>query len=278
MAVYVWDQGSDFQWDSDSRFPLPDPGSAPSNCGPTCVNFIAQYYRNVLLSIYQTRTLVVSNPYRGTSANEQQLMLIRRGVPANVIQPTVAEMHKLVSSGRRPIIVGLDMSKVPLEMAGHPFRGMHAVVLRHNRAGGFDVLDPNFSRKIRPDPTNGHRFYSDSVIARAFVARQGSTARGWGIAPLYPKALPPPPPPPDNLTEAQELAILEDLRIPADVGRLFDCAAKVTLRKGPGTNYPHHFTTTVPVKYILVGFAPNNWVAATSTKDREGIFFVPPNH
>lgn len=84
--------------------------------------------------------------------------------------------------------------------------------------------------------------------------------------------------PTNLLTESVEMAILDKLTIPGDVGRLFDVKAGVQLYKGPGSAYPKHWKTTVPVKYRLVGFSPNGWVAASNPNDPTGVFFVPPAH
>jgi hypothetical protein len=195
---------SRYQWDDSSRFPLPDPGNAPANCGPTGVTFIANFFRDANFGINATRTLSGAPNYVGTSISQQRTMLQRRGVGCYASQPSVLQMRSLVASGRRPIMVGLYMARVPSSVRGHPFTGMHTVVLRRTRTvngvRGFDVLDPNFSKRTgRTDPTNGHRFYSESVVNWAFYeATIGS--RSWALIPSIEKAVTAPAPSPTSPT------------------------------------------------------------------------------
>jgi hypothetical protein len=172
------------QWDPSSRLPLPDPGSAPNNCGPTTIVNIAHYYRDESFGIYLTRRLGTTDDWRGTSVNEQAEMLRRRGVPCFISQMPLWAVHKYVGSGNRPILAGLDMAKVPLSVAGHPFRGKHAVEIlqtawRNNgESRGVLVRDPNFNRTYRTAPTGGQRWYPDWVIDVAFCK-----AGMWGVVP-----------------------------------------------------------------------------------------------
>lgn len=179
------------QWDPSSRLPLPDPGSAPNNCGPTTIVNIAHFYREISFGIYDTRRLAVSDPYRGTSVNEQAEMLRLRGVPCTIGQPNVFSIHNLVGGGTRPILAGLDMAKVPEYIAGHPFRGKHAIEIlqtaytNNGRTRGFLVRDPNFNRTYRVDPTGGQRFYPDWVIEVSFT-----NSGMWAVIPDKAKVLP----------------------------------------------------------------------------------------
>lgn len=179
------------QWDPSSRLPLPDPGSAPNNCGPTTIVNIAHFYRDTEYGIYATRRLAVSDDYRGTSVNEQAEMLRRRGVPCSIGQPNVFTIHNLVGGGARPILAGLDMAKVPEYIAGHPFRGKHAIEIlqtaytNDGRSRGFLVRDPNFNRTYRIDPTGGQRFYPDWVIDVSFT-----DSGMWAVIPDKVKLLP----------------------------------------------------------------------------------------
>ena len=163
------------QWDPSSRLPYPDPGSAPNNCGPTTVVNIAHFYRDASFSIYDTRRLVVADWRRGTSVNEQAEMLRKRGVPCFIAQPSLFAIHNYIGSGRRPILLGLDYSKVPYSIAGHNFRGKHAVEIletewkNYGRSRGVLLRDPNFNRTYRQDPTGGQRWYPDWVIDAAFT-------------------------------------------------------------------------------------------------------------
>lgn len=185
MARYATplDVPTRYQWDQDSRLPLPDPGTAPGNCGVTCVTVTAQYYRNQWFGIYATRKLVVSNDSQMfTSVGDQSWMLEKRGVPNHILRPTIAEITRILADQRRPVTVGLDMSKVPLVVAGHPFRGSHGILLRANGwkdgVHGKWALDPNFNRTYRRDPTEGRRFYPDSVLGQAYY-----NAGKWAIVP-----------------------------------------------------------------------------------------------
>jgi len=178
------------QWDDDSRLPAPDPGSGPDNCGPASVENIAHFYVESHLGIFRTRRLAVTHD-GPTVAADQRLMLSRRGVPCFVTRPSLAAIKSFIADGRRPIILGLNMAAVPREphdIAGHPFRKLHAVVALENamRSGVSGVLirDPNFSKRTgRLDPTGGARFYPDSVIQTAAV-----DARMSAIVPEKPKS------------------------------------------------------------------------------------------
>lgn len=173
------------QWDSDSRAPSPDPGSAPYNCGPTSVVNIVHAYRGTHYSIYETRRLGTYDPYRGTSVGEQKEMLSRRGVPCTFTQLSMAQIKAYGAQGRHPVLLGLNMAAVPYDIAGHTFRGWHAVVALQNTSrngeSGVLVRDPNFNITFRIDPTDGKRFYPDAVIKRAYVD-QG----GWALFPILP--------------------------------------------------------------------------------------------
>jgi len=114
-----------------------------------------------------------------------------------------------------------------------------------------------------------------------FFMSGGPYANDYRISPVHAQELP------DTgvITEAaQDMKYFAQLHIPGDTGRPFDVKAGVTLRKLPGTQFPVHFRTTVPVKYRLVGFDTVNgketgWVGASSiTNPASGIFFVPPEH
>lgn len=173
-----------FQWDPDSRFPLPDPGSAPDNCGPTSVENVAHFYRDRRFGIYSTR-LLAAPPLGPTKVTDQRAMLEGRGVPCVVGQWPLSSIKKVIAGGRHPMILGLNYAAVPYEVAGHPFRGMHSIVAMDNAPGGVMVRDPNFNRTYRTDPTNGNRFYPDWVIQRAFVDQP----LGWGIMPTAAKVV-----------------------------------------------------------------------------------------
>lgn len=177
------------QWDRDSRLPLPDPGTAPDNCGPTCVTMAVEFYKDRKYGIYDTRRLVA--PAAGpTSATQQRDMLRKRGVPADYMRLSIPQLRNRLRTGRWPVILGLDMSKVPLSVAGHPFRGSHAILFRAevNRNGVLGALgaDPNFSTVTnRLDPTRGKRFYPYALLQAAYY----DTGK-WAVVPTAAKTIP----------------------------------------------------------------------------------------
>ena len=175
-----------FQWELSSA------PSKAENCGPTCITFIAGFYKDRWYGIEATRLLVTGS---GTPTNawQQAAMLEARGVPASVREITsTAEMHGLVDSGRRPIVIGVEMSRVPDVFRDHPFLGWHAITLMGRAVVdgtvGFWVNDPNFSPPggIRPDPDRGMKFYPDWVIASAYI----SNSPRFAIVPDSAKPLP----------------------------------------------------------------------------------------
>jgi len=275
-----------FQWEVNSQY------SQSWNCGPTSVTRIACFYRDTWYGIEATRkTIAGMGPYNvngeqyygapartPTNAWQQADMLTKRGVPASVRQiQSLDEMHGLVDSGKRPIVVGIEMSRVDPIVRGHNFTGWHAVVILGpafvNGMKGVYINDPNFAVSgWGSDPTRGRRFYSDAVLQGAWIH---NTPR-YCVVPDKAKYVPPVQAP--DLTAGVEMAILTNITIPGDTGRLFSVRAGVTLRKGPGATYPAHWTTTGPVSYRLLGFSPGGWVAASNPNSPTGIFFVPPSH
>lgn len=169
MTVLARDHTKRYQWEANS---------APSqafNCGPTCATFIAGYHKEAWYGIEATRRLV-TGAGTPTTAWQQRDMLAKRGVPAQVrVIDSLATLHALVDSGRRPIIIGVQMSRVPSTVRDHPFTGWHALVVLSggylNGVRGFWVLDPNFSPPggIRPDPDGGRKWYSDAVMQSAYI-------------------------------------------------------------------------------------------------------------
>lgn len=155
------------QWEANSA-----PNQA-ANCGPTAVSFQADFYRDATFGIEATRDLVPNEDDQGTNQTQQATMLNRRGVPAAVGQPSGAELTALVASGRRPVTIGMLMSSVPATIRGHPFTGIHAVVARQNAVvngvPGKLIMDPNFGYGHTVDPTNGARFYPDTVVEAARI-------------------------------------------------------------------------------------------------------------
>lgn len=104
-------------------------------------------------------------------------MLTARGVPATAVWiDSLAQMDELLAGGTRPIIIGVEMIRVPSWVRDHPFLGWHAIcVMSRARLSdgteGYWVMDPNFSPPggNRPDPDNGKKFYSRSVMQYAYI-------------------------------------------------------------------------------------------------------------
>lgn len=180
------------QWESSSMY------SQSWNCGPTCVAFIAGFYRDSLPAIeYSRRMIAGMGPYYGvgaspstgvwgcpartpTNAQQQRDMLIKRGVPATARSiDGIAQLHGLVDSGRRPTLIGIEMIRVPPAIRGHSFTGWHAVVVvsgaYQNGVRGFWINDPNFPA----GSPSTRRFYSDSIMQSAWA---NNTPR-WCVVP-----------------------------------------------------------------------------------------------
>lgn len=180
------------QWEDSSQF------SQSWNCGPTCVAFIAGFYRDWRPAIeYSRRMIAGKGPYYGvgaspsspvygcpartpTNAQQQRDMLIARGVPCEARSiDGVAQLHGLVDSGRRPTLIGIEMSRVPAGIRGHSFTGWHAVVVisgaNQNGARGFWIMDPNFAA----GSSESRRFYSDSLMTMAWE----NNAPRWCVVP-----------------------------------------------------------------------------------------------
>ena len=175
-----------FQWESSA---------APSqayNCGPACVTKIAQFYKDTWYGIQATRRLATADLYRGTSANEQQRMLALRGISCFVTSiDSLYELHSLVDSGRRPVLIGMNFARVPWTYADHPFRGWHAVTVLSggylSGARGFWINDPNFSPPggHRTDPDGGRKWYPDWVIQQALL----NNYPRWAVVPSVLKTI-----------------------------------------------------------------------------------------
>lgn len=166
------------------------------NCCPAVMTAIAQYMNDAgRLGIEATRTIAGVSQGRPATYVEAQLMLAKRGVRADLaVIDTLAELQALVRKGRRPVGLGIRMSRVPPSVRGHSFLDWHMVACRGvvTRADGteigFDVMDPNFSPPggPRPDPLGGHRFYSNTVMKFAFIDDE----RRLAVVPRTPKPRP----------------------------------------------------------------------------------------
>lgn len=178
-----------FQWEANSGT---FSNSQSNNCGPTVATLIAQFYRDHWFGIEATRRLGAA-PGLPTSAWQQAEMLRGRGVECDVVEiESMAQIHNLVGSSRRPILLGILMARVPAAVRDHAFLGWHAVAVLDPRtvgeSPGVQVDDPNFwpQNGPRPDPDNGRKFYADTVLRWAVI----ENSPRWAVVPRNVKAIP----------------------------------------------------------------------------------------
>jgi len=175
------------QWEKSSGTPN---ASQSNNCGPTCITFIAGFYRDDYnIGIEPTRR-AITGCCAPTNSAQQTEMLIARGVPAASIWiDALSQLDNIVTGGTHPIVIGVQMSRVPASVRDHPFLGWHALVVMDTAIKdgipGYWIMDPNFSPPggYRPDPDHGKKFYSRRIMEYAYI--QNSIRRG--IAPLKAK-------------------------------------------------------------------------------------------
>lgn len=154
------------QWEANS---LP---CQSTNCGASCVTFLAKFFRDKLgLKINTTRKLAIPSLqcWRGAKYSEQQVMLAKRKVPNVMVRITsLQQLRSLTGSGRRPVILFMNMGRVPRSIRGYNFSLMHSIVCMYPKVesgvSGFRMMDPNFR-----DKALCKRFYPDWVIQQAFL-------------------------------------------------------------------------------------------------------------
>jgi hypothetical protein len=271
-----------------------DPSEAV-NCGVTVAVAIADYYKDRPHAIEAARALIAgmgpydiglrsgpvigAPPQKATNSHQQRDMLRRLGVPCEVVEfRTTSQLHAIVDSGRRPVLLGLHFGFVDNATSGYsrPLKSFHAIKLRagatRNGVRGFLVNDPNFFPGSA-DATRGMRFYSDAAVQRA-IDGTGGVVRG-----VAPDAAKPHP----HSTEEHEMAILSRIEVEMQP-RQFTVKKGVNLYKGPGFNYPLHWTVPRQQRFRVVGWALDprtkqrtEWVLASRANGR-GLFFVPPTH
>lgn len=115
-------------------------------------------------------------------------------------------------------------------------------------------------------------------VARTFIWNPTLFLPGGALSNdprIRPITVPPVPELPDT-SEIAEMAF--NAEITSTSGRYFDVKAGITLRKGPGTQYPLHFTTKIAERYYLHGFHSSGWAYASRKVGSTGFFFVPPVH
>jgi hypothetical protein len=155
------------------------------NCGPTGAAQQADYYNNsprlAGYSIEGGRLKAGIAQGRPTSAWEQAEILRRRGVPCEVVVITgLLQLDELLGYGRRPIGIGVEMSRVTAATRGHSFTGWHRITLltrghrirNGKKVSGYVYTDPNFhpiGSGGREDPRKGHRFISRAELRHAYI-------------------------------------------------------------------------------------------------------------
>jgi hypothetical protein len=121
-------------------------------------------------------------------------MLTLRGVPSIPVWiDNISQIDNTVGwDGRHPMIIGIEMSRVPYNIKDHPFDGWHAVVVlkraEKNGVSGYLIMDPNFSLPggNRPDPDRGKKFYPRWVMDYAFIQNNVR----WSVTPALAKKVP----------------------------------------------------------------------------------------
>lgn len=172
---------SELQWDEDSR------PNQPYNCGPSSVEKVSNYYTNKLhYGIEKTRDLGSARNGTGTSTHEQKEMLNARGIPSSALTLTPTQIKKILSTGRRPIVLWLLMEHIPRNIRGHNFTGRHAVSALANGKKGIEtgiwINEPN-QRRNSPEYEK-QRFIPD----RYWIPASAAMGR-WCIVPDKDKAL-----------------------------------------------------------------------------------------
>ena len=183
---YQWEH-----WDSE-------PPNGSINCNATSCTYIVDFYRDATHNINALRRMVGAVDGHTFSCAQVKAALAAYGIPAYTAQLSFAGLKSLLSTGRRPVLVGLWEARVPPAVRGHVFTGMHGVVMLantwRNGVSGILVMDPNFNPPYRDDPTHGERFYPDAVVAWAMYD-YNLRKTSYAVVPLNPKVVKPAPAP-----------------------------------------------------------------------------------
>ena len=251
---------------------------------------IACFYRDTWYGIEATRkTIAGMGPYNvngqqyygapaqtATNAWQQADMLTKRGVPATVRQiSSLDEMHGLVDSGRRPIVVGIEMSRVDPIVRGHNFTGWHAVVFVGpayvNGLRGVYVNDPNFAVSgWGSDPTRGRRFYSDALLQGAWI----QNSPRYCVVPTSAKVVVPAP----RRSQGSRDGYPDQHHHPRRHGPPVQRARRHHAAQGTGHDLPGALEDDGLDPVPPARLQPGGWVAASNPNSPTGIFFVPPAH
>ena len=188
--------GPRYQWEPwDSKYP-----NGSVNCNAASTSYILDFYRDVIHNINTVRRNAGARDLDTMSSAQAKAAMIQNGILAYTAQLSFASLKYLLSGGRRPILVGLWMARVPASTRGHVFTGMHGIVAMtngwQNGVSGIWVMDPNFSPWTgRDDPTHGKRFYPDTVFAWAMYD-YNLKKTSWSVVPAFPKFVAAPKPTP----------------------------------------------------------------------------------
>lgn len=169
------------QWDETSGT---FENSQKYNCGPAGASMVAGYYRDVKLAIEQTRRLVTDSGHP-TTYQQQADMLTKRGISSVLVDvQSWDHLKRLLLGGRRPILLAIEMGRVPLEYRGYLFEGWHTVsalkIIEKNNYEWLKANDSNFR-----DPRTLRRLWPKWVVEQAFLDNWQS----WAIVPHEPKKL-----------------------------------------------------------------------------------------
>lgn len=182
--------------------------SAPcqkSNCQPTSVAMIANYYLDRTVTPAQGRTAMGLNTCGGTFPNQGAKGLTTLGVPASWGHVNETVVKTKLQQGI-PVILAIVYSYITGRQDKQCTTN-HAVVAIalavQNGVSGIIVRDPDHWQ-TKPTSQGGaipnHDFWPDSQWIPAFYACNGNVSGGlgWAVYPLKAKApvVPPPPPPP----------------------------------------------------------------------------------
>lgn len=211
-----------FAHDPNSQY---DPDSFPNgnvNCGPTTVTNSLKFQTGRDWPINETRRLATPVNGTGTNLAQRKIMFGKRGVPAEILHLSYADMKKRLD-GTRTFDLPLLMSKIPLSVRRRPFAGSHSVEALCNAVvngvSGVYVNNPDYHRAR--DFEYSRTFIPDQYLKAAYEA-MGS----WICIPASARVVP------------TRLAYKRSCKT----------TAGVNLRSGPGTQYS-------VVKLVPVGLA-----------------------
>lgn len=164
-----------------------DPDSAPNqafNCGPTTVTNSVKFMRDKDFGIEETRNLATLRNGTGTNTSQRKMMFDKRGVPAQVLHLSPADVKNKLN-GKKTFDIALLMSKIPLSIRKRPFAGSHSVeAIAKGISGGEQgiwVNNPDFHRD-RGEPSR--YFYPDRYWIPAYNA-----LGGWCVVPTKDKVI-----------------------------------------------------------------------------------------